>query len=654
MTEENSSRNFVPMDSAITLKEKLLNRKFVILGVFLGVGFWFLDALVDSSYFTKQSFRSELLTPGIECTFHRVSVLFISLLSGFYFQTTYGRMKDAKTALRKANEQLEGMISERTAELQRANGSLLSENQQRREAEVLLNESIGRLSTLLQAIPDAVYFKDKYFRYRIINRATEQMLGRSEKEILGNTDECLMPPDLFTWCRKSDEETLAGRAPFSREEQFRDEKGDMVHIETVKIPILNHSGNIVGLVGVSRDVTEKKKAELALIEEKNKSEAILSSLGDAISMQDRNFRVLYQNEAHKNLAGDHAGEFCYSAYSRREDVCPDCPVAMTFRDGTTHTIQKKAASHLGDKHIEITSAPLKDGSGRIVAGIESVRDITHRHRIEDELRQHKEHLEEIVMRRTQELVQMYDSLQKEMDERLLMETKMKQAHSMKVVGELAAGVAHEVRNPLHAILSITEALKQDLKEYPDFDVYLSHINAQVKRLSLLMRDLLELGKPLEKENFREESVAEICASVVSLCRDIPGIKDHRVVFAPSPHNHVFIRGDGQRLQQVFMNLIENAAQHSPAGSDISVIVYEPAEGTVRIAIKDQGAGIPEDVLDRIYDPFFSTRSKGVGLGLNIVKNIVEFHGGSLGIYNNTPLQGCTAVVSLPWSRGNGS
>ncbi len=108
--------------------------------------------------------------------------------------------------------------------------------------------------------------------------------------------------------------------------------------------------------------------------------------------------------------------------------------------------------------------------------------------------------------------------------------------------------------------------------------------------------------------------------------------------------------DGSRLQQVFLNLLENAAQHSPEGETIRLSIFGPREGMVKIVVTDLGAGIAPDKLDKVFEPFFTTRRGGVGLGLSLVKHFVGSMGGSVSIWNNDPPPGCTVEVALPVSE----
>ena len=124
-----------------------------------------------------------------------------------------------------------------------------------------------------------------------------------------------------------------------------------------------------------------------LAAEKGRSEAILSAIPDAVSVQDTDLKILYQNPAHKKLMNDHAGEFCYTAYQHRESVCPGCHLVESFSDGELHQRETSYAGEGGERHVQIYSVPLKDSEGRIIAGIESVRDITDRKVAENRLHQ---------------------------------------------------------------------------------------------------------------------------------------------------------------------------------------------------------------------------------------------------------------------------
>ncbi|MGE5892760.1 MAG: PAS domain-containing protein, partial [bacterium] len=129
--------------------------------------------------------------------------------------------------------------------------------------------------------------------------------------------------------------------------------------------------------------SELQSALLKAEEERIKSESIIAAIGDGVSIHDTGFKIIYQNQIHKNLVGDHESEYCFRVFEQRDDVCDNCPVAMVFRDGKVHTAEK--SSNLGTipLTVEITASPLRDASGEIIAAIEVVHDITERRRTEE-------------------------------------------------------------------------------------------------------------------------------------------------------------------------------------------------------------------------------------------------------------------------------
>jgi PAS domain S-box-containing protein len=132
-------------------------------------------------------------------------------------------------------------------------------------------------------------------------------------------------------------------------------------------------------------------------EEKARSDAIIAAIGDGLSIQDTQLKVLYQNEKHKELVGgDFAGRYCYEAYSCRDRVCPECPVAMCYADGLVHKIERQASERAKYSYVEITASPLRDASGRIIAGIEIVRDMSQRREDEDAIKKQSRFLQQLI------------------------------------------------------------------------------------------------------------------------------------------------------------------------------------------------------------------------------------------------------------------
>jgi signal transduction histidine kinase len=189
---------------------------------------------------------------------------------------------------------------------------------------------------------------------------------------------------------------------------------------------------------------------------------------------------------------------------------------------------------------------------------------------------------------------------------------------------------------------------QDLGSNPDSAEYLGHIRSQVQRLATLMKDLLDLGKPIQTSSMRKETVGTICELGILLWKQSALKYGSDVAFEIGKQDrNLTVIANADKLQQVIFNLLENAARHSPPNSRIGVRVGRGKGGRVRIRVTDRGSGIPTEYLGQVFDPFFTTMEGGIGLGLSIVKNIVEQHDGRITLVNNNPPPGCTAEIDLP-------
>lgn len=228
------------------------------------------------------------------------------------------------------------------------------------------------------------------------------------------------------------------------------------------------------------------------------------------------------------------------------------------------------------------------------------------------------------------------------------EVALARARSLEAMGMIAGGVAHEVRNPLNALQIMAAVLEKKQGDDPDVRQCVFHIREQVQRLSILMKDLLELGRPVEPEEFSLCNLALVLREVVdNLAAVHEGARAR--IFVESPEDPVNILGSPNRLMQVFANLLHNALSLSEDGAEVKVEITLNGE-TVAMRVRDRGPGIPHELLPRLFRPFQSQRKGGTGLGLAIVQKVVMDHGGTVEAVNNDPPPGATFTVRLPLAQ----
>lgn len=231
-------------------------------------------------------------------------------------------------------------------------------------------------------------------------------------------------------------------------------------------------------------------------------------------------------------------------------------------------------------------------------------------------------------------------------ERAKLEASLRRSETMSAMGALVAGVAHEVRNPLFGISSTLDALEARMGKREEYGAHVAVLRQQSDRLNTLMRDLLDYGRPAEPQ-LEATAFSEVLREAIDCCRPLSKQADVRVGLdlRESP----IIELDAARMLRVFVNLLENAIQHSPPGAEV-VLTCRSANGLqgarLECAVVDRGTGIaPEDV-PHVFEPFFGRRTGGSGLGLSIALRIVEEHDGSIAI-SSRPGGGTSITVSLP-------
>lgn len=299
----------------------------------------------------------------------------------------------------------------------------------------------------------------------------------------------------------------------------------------------------------------------------------------AMGMVDRRGIVRSWNAAAERTFGYRADEIVGRPYSVLGVTSPD-------ESGDAREIEMTAKD--GDRRIiEVTSNPVRSKEGEIVGRAMTWRDLTAVKQLQ---------------------------------------TELLSAKVLASVGELAAAVAHEVRNPLAGISGAVQILQEEYSTDDPRANVLREILKQIHRLDRLVRDLLVFARPWIARKERHD-LASLARGVVETARPDPRARG--ILLKVDVTSACSADVDKELVETALSNVIQNAFEAAPPGGTVSVSCGPKNGGRARIVIEDDGPGIPESVRDKIFQPFFTTKSKGTGLGLSIVKRVMESHGGSV-------------------------
>ncbi len=238
-------------------------------------------------------------------------------------------------------------------------------------------------------------------------------------------------------------------------------------------------------------------------------------------------------------------------------------------------------------------------------------------------------------------------IEKRAQERLKLKEQLSRAEHLSTLGEMVAGISHEIRNPLGIIKSSSELLKKKMASYDPSNSIPDIIIEESIRLNNIITDFLNFAKPRIPNLMACDVEAVLEKNINFLASHIE--KEGYTVEKYYDNNIPEITADSDMLYQAFLNILINAMQAMPEGGKIHVAI-QSTDNTVKIFFEDEGEGIPQDLMEKIWDPFFTTKAKGTGLGLGIVKNIIESHSGSVQI-SARPGAGARVKVELPVKQG---
>jgi PAS domain S-box-containing protein len=488
---------------------------------------------------------------------------------------------------------------------------------ERKQAE----EELRLLSSVTQQISDATFVTDTGFNITYVNKAAEDLFGYSAEEMLGkymDYFDAKVPSESF---KREVEQTVSSGKLWVGTISKKRKDGSTFLCECRISPLYDKEGKISSYIDVLRDITERRQAEEALRESQKFSSSLLEGSPNPISVVNMDTSLRYANPAFEKLAG-----YALDEITGMKAPYPWWPegnkrrILAAFKDAIKHggrRTERNFRKKNGERFwVVINSAPvIQDGKPAYM--IISWLDITERKQAEEK--------------------------EKQLQQELYL------AQRLASVGELAAGVAHEINNPLTGVLGFSQRLMRrstDEKVSRDLEI----IHGEAKRAAEVVQSLLTFARRRQpKKEYAD--INDIVSKTLELRSYALQTGNIKVVTTLAP-SLPQIMVDFPQMQEVFLNIILNAEQAMTEvrGKGKLTIKTSKLKKYVRISFADDGPGISEENLDKVFDPFFTTRGErgGTGLGLSACHGIVTEHGGRL-YARSKPGKGTTFFVELPLS-----
>jgi two-component system CheB/CheR fusion protein len=492
-------------------------------------------------------------------------------------------------------------------------------------AQKQVQRELTKLAVIVESSDDAILSKDMNGVILSWNRGAEALYGHGAAEAVGQHLSLIVPPE-----RRPELDTLMARLGrgerIAQHETVRLRKdGTLVDVSVTISPIHDERGRIVGASTMARDITARKRAEALLRESEDRYrvqaaelEAIYATLPVGLALNDREHRYLRINQRLAELNGvaveAHLGRPADELFPELEGTA--CVyIDHVFATGEA-VMNREFSAELrtgGVRYWMCSYAPVRDAQGEIRAVSCVVQDITERKQAEQALRDASE--------------------QKD--------------HFLAMLG-------HELRNPLAAIRGAAELLKLTHGGDPRLQRTQSILDRQTAHMAKLLDGLLDVSRIIRGKITLETEIVDLTAIVRDLAQDHAEQVERRgLAFQLElPASPLWIVGDRVRLAQVFGNLLANALQFTQAPGTIT-ITGEADEDMAVITVRDTGIGIGPELLPHIFEPFrqgtqaIDRSTGGLGLGLALVKGLVELHGGESHAWSDGPGQGAVFTVRLP-------
>lgn len=524
-------------------------------------------------------------------------------------------------------------------------GSQIGQFMERSHAEELLRGRETELELITETTPLMLTRCSRDLKYIFANRAYADMLGLEPRQILGRPIVDVIGADGMSAIQPYIDRVLAGeQVEYEQEVDFK--TAGPHSLRAVYRPHKDKSGTVIGWMASITDLTDRRRAEEAqrktqkeLHEVQRRTEkdlqhlaSIVENTDDVIVGRDLNGFVASWNAAAERLFGYTAEEMIgkpltiLSPVDRQNE---DDDILERLRAGERlehyETLRRAKDGRLIE--VSLTTSPIKDANGKVIGFSKIARDITDQKKAEAER----------------------DALLKSEHA-----ARAQAEEANRVKDEFLAVLSHELRTPLNAILGWANLLRSGKLDSPNVERALEIVERNATAQSKLIEGVLDVSRIVSGKlqlDIRPLQLSTVVESAVDSVRPMADAKNMTLRVNNGVDPEPLVNGDAGRLQQVVWNLLSNAVKFSPAGGEIEVSL-RPVNSSVEVVVKDQGQGIAGEFLPHVFDRFRQADSTttrkhgGLGLGLAIVRHLVELHGGTVTAESDGPGKGATFRVRL--------
>jgi PAS domain S-box-containing protein len=504
---------------------------------------------------------------------------------------------------------------------------------ERVRAEEEVRRSQRQLASVIDNAPSAVFIKDVRGRYLLVNVPFERMAGVPVGSMTGKTDADLFPPEIAAQFRGEDERVAASREPMAFEESF-EFKGQHLTFVTSKFPLRDEAGEVYAVCGIATDVTALKRAEAAVRESEQRLRLGLRAGRTGTWDWDIAANRVVWSEQLYEFHGLRPEEFGgtsedFAKLVHLEDAeHVGLLIQGALRDGKPYEVEFRTVRPSGEvRWLFTTGQVTRDNGGNPVRMMGATIDTTDRKQAEAE----RERLLE--------------------SERV---ARFEAERASRMKDEFLATLSHELRTPLNAILGWSQILAKSEDVSQEIGEGLQIIERNARAQTQIIEDLLDMSRIVNGKvrlDVQPVELASVVHAAVDTVRPTAEAKGVRLQVVLDPLAGP-VSADPSRLQQVFWNLLTNAIKFTPRDGRVQVVL-ERVNSHLEVAIADTGSGIKPEFLPHVFDRFrqadasTTRRHGGLGIGLAIVKQLVEMHGGSVRAKSAGEGMGSTFTVALP-------